>query len=58
MRERQASSELRPGREPHWLGWSNPLEQAMADSQTAIICSSFFDTVFRRTIMRKDAGDT
>jgi len=55
--ERQASEALKPGREPHWLGWSMFLERAIAESLTLMTRWRIFDTVLRRTIMRKDAGE-
>ena len=56
-RERQASEVLRLGREPHWLGWSIFLERAIAESLTVMTRSRIFDTVLRKTIMWKDAGE-
>ena len=58
MRARQESEELRPGREPHWLGRSSPLDCAMDDSLTAITLSRIFDIVLSRTIMRKEEGES
>jgi len=58
VRERQALSKLRPGRGLHWVGWSKPSEQAIADNLTTRICSRIFDTVLRRTIMKKEARES
>ena len=58
IRVRQASEELSPGREPHWFGWRRPFDLAMADSMTVIIRSRIFDTVLRRTMTRKEAGES
>ena len=57
-REGQESELLRPGSEPHWLGWSMFLEWAMPESHTVMTLPRIFDTVLRRTIMRKDAGQS
>jgi len=58
MRVRQASKELSPGREPHWLGWRRPFDLVMADSLTVIIRSTIFEMVLRRTMIRKEAGES
>jgi len=58
MRVRQASDELSPGKEPHWFGWRRPLDLAKADSLTAITSSRMFEMVLRRTMMRKEAGES
>jgi len=58
VRVRQASVELSPGREPHWFGCRRPLDLAMVDSRTVITRSRIFEMVFRRTMMRKDAGES
>jgi len=58
MRVRQGSDELSPGREPHWCGWRRPFDLAMADSLTVITCSRTFEMVLRRTMMRKEAGES
>ena len=58
MRVRQASEELSPGREPHWLGWRRPFDLAIADSLTVIIHSTILEMVLRRTMMRKEAGES
>jgi len=58
MRVRQASEELSPGKEPHWFGWRRPLDLAMADSLTVITRSRIFEMVLRRTMMRKEAGES
>jgi len=58
MRARQASEELRPGRERHWLRWSRPLNWAMAGSLTVITQARCFDMVLMRTIMRKQEGES
>jgi len=55
---RQASVELSPRREPHWFWCRRPLDLAMADSRTVITRSRIFEMVFRRTMMRKDAGES
>jgi len=55
---RQASVELSLGRDPHWFGCRRPLDLAMADKRTVITRSRIFETVFRRTIMRKEAGES
>ena len=55
---RQASAELSPGREPHWFGCRRPLDLAMAESRTVITRSRTFEMVLRRTIMRKEAGES
>jgi len=57
-RVRQASEELSPGREPHWFGWRRPFYLATVDSLTVIIRSRIFDTVLRRTMTRKEAGES
>jgi len=58
MRVRQASEELSPGQEPHWFGWRRPLDLAMAASLTIITRLRIFEMVLRRTIMRKEAGES
>jgi len=58
MRVRQASEELSPGKEPHWVGWRRPFDRAMADSLTVIIRSTILEMVLRRTMMRKEAGES
>jgi len=58
MRVRQASDELSPGKERHWLGWRRPFDLAMADSLTVIIRSTTLEMVSRRTMMRKEAGES
>jgi len=58
VRVRQASEELSRGREPHWFQWSRPLDLAIADSLTVIIRSRIFEMVWRRTIIRKEAGES
>jgi len=55
---RQASVELSPGRDPHWLGCRSFLDLAMANSRTVITRSRTFEMVFRRTMMRKEAGES
>jgi len=57
VRVRQASEELSPGREPHWLSWSRPVDLAIVDSLTIIIRSRIFEIVLRRTIIRKEPGE-
>jgi len=57
-RVRQASDELSPGREPHWFEWRRPFDLAMADSLTVITHSRTFEIVLRRTMMRKEAGES
>ena len=57
-RVRQASAELSPGREPHWFGWRRPLDLVMANSLTVITRSRIFKKVLRRTMMRKEAGES
>ena len=56
VRAKQASEELSPGREPHWFGWSRPLDLAMADSLTVMTPSRIFEMVLRRTMMREGRG--
>jgi len=58
MRVRQALEELSPGKERHWFGWRRALDLAMADSLTVITRSRIFEMVLRRTMMRKEAGDS
>jgi len=58
MRVRQASEELSPGRERHWFGWRRPFHLATADSLTVITRSRTFETVLRRTMTRKEAGES
>ena len=58
MRVRQASEELSPGREPDWFGWRRPFDLVMADSLTVITRSRILETVLRRTMMRKEAGES
>jgi len=55
---RQASVELSPGRDPHWFGCRRPLDLAMADRRTVITRSRILEMVFRRTMMRKEAGES
>jgi len=55
---RQASKELRPGRELYWFGRSIPLDLVTAYSLTVIIRSSIIDMVLSRTMMRKEAGES
>ena len=58
LRVRQASEELSPGREPHWFWWSRPLDLAMADSLTVIICSRIVEMVLRRSMIWKEGGES
>jgi len=58
VRARQASEKLSPGREPYWLGWGRPLDLAVGDTLTVITHSRIFEMVMRRTIMRKEAGES
>jgi len=58
MRVRQASEELSPGREPHWLGWRRSFDLAMADSLTVITHSRTLEIVLRSTMMRNEAGES
>jgi len=58
MRVRQASEELGPGKEPHSFGWRRPLDLAMADNLTVMTLSRIFEMVLRRTMMRKEAGES
>jgi len=53
-----ASYVLSPGREPHWLGSSKPLELAARRRREAIILSRIFEKVQIRTIILKDVGDS
>jgi len=55
---RQASVELSPGRDPHWFGCRRPLDLAMADSTPVMTLSRTFEIVLRRTMMRKEAGES
>ena len=55
---RHASVEHNPGRDPHWFGCRRFLDLAMADSRTVITRSRIFEMVFRRTMMRKEAGES
>ena len=55
---RQASVELSPGRDPHWFGCRRPLDLAMTERRTVMTRSRIFEMVFRRTMMRKDAGES
>lgn len=41
VRARQAWQELRPGRELYSLGWSRPLDRAMAETLTVITVRGF-----------------
>jgi len=58
VRVRQASEELSPSRELHWLWWSRPLDLAMADGLTVMTRSRIFEMVLRRTILRKEVGES
>jgi len=58
MRVWQASEELRPGREPYWLGWSRPLERAIEYTLIRITVSRIFDNVLRRRMMPKEKGES
>jgi len=58
VRVRQASEELSPGREPHSFWWSRPLDLAITESLSVIIRSRIFEMVLRRTIIRKEAGES
>jgi len=58
VRVRQASVELSPGREPHWFEWWRPPDFAMADSLTVITRSRILEIVLRRTMRRKEAGES
>jgi len=58
MRVRQASEELSPGKEPHWFRWRSSLDLAMADSLTVITRLRILEMVLRRTMMRKEAGES
>jgi len=49
---------LSPGRDPHWFGWRGPLKLGMADSLTAITRLRIFEMVLRRTMMRKESGES
>src|SRR5205807_2237352 len=56
-REAEASKVLSPAREPHWLVWRRPTVLARSERRVATMRSRIFETVSRRTIMRKDAGE-
>ena len=56
MRVAAASEVLRPGREPHWFGWSRPACLAREVSVTVRMRSRIFEMVLRRTMIRKEAG--
>jgi len=58
IRTRHASEELSAGSEPHWLGWSIPLDLVMAESLTVITRSRIFKMVLRRMIMKNEAGES
>jgi len=58
MRVRQALEKLSPGKEPDWFGWRRPLDLAMADSLTVITLLQISEMVLRRTMMRKEAGES
>jgi len=60
VRVRQASEELSPGREPYYSEWRRALDLAMGDtgSLTVITRSRIFEMVLRRTMMRKEAGES
>jgi len=58
VRARQASEELSPSREPHWVGWRSPLDLAMADSLTVITRSRILGMVLRRTMIQTEAGES
>ena len=49
------SKEESKGREPHWLRWRRSTYLAMAERQEAIL-SRIFQMLWRRTMMRNDAG--
>ena len=51
-----ASEVPRPGRELHWFGWSRPAPLAREVSLTVRMRSRIFETVLRRTMIRKEAG--
>jgi len=44
--------------ERHWLGLRRALEQVMSESLTVMTRSRIFDIVFRRTMIRKDQGES
>jgi len=58
MRVRQATEEQSPGSEPHWFWWSRPLDRAVAADLTVITPSRIFEMVLRRTMIRKEAGES
>ena len=58
VRVKHASEELSPGREPYWFRWRRPLDLAMADSLSDITCSRILEMVLRRTMMRKEGGES
>jgi len=58
MRVKQVSEELSPRKETHWFGWRRPLDLAMADCLTVLAGSRIFEMVLRRTMMRKEAGES
>ena len=47
VRVATASEVLRPGREPHWFGWSRPACLAIEVSLTVRMRSRIFETVFK-----------
>jgi len=49
---------LNPGRELHWLGFSIPFNQAARRRRAGLILSWIFETVWIRTIILKEAGDS
>ena len=51
-----ASIALSPGSDPHWFGWRRLAFLAKDMSLTVRTLSRILETVFRRTIMRKEDG--
>ena len=56
VRAVHASKEESEGRVLHWLRWRRPTYLAMAERREATILSRIFEILWRRTMLRNDAG--
>ena len=57
VRAEQASKEHREGSNAHWLQSRRPVSLAMGARQEVTILSKILETVWRRTIILKEAGE-
>jgi len=58
VRAEQASNKDREGSDPHWLRWRRPVNLAIGARHEATILSKILETVWRRKIILKEAGES